>query len=211
MVRLPWSENELPSYEIVRQFIVKYSHTNGYYEIVHDKYNIFQFWNKEYIEALSKEVIDRVAEDLVLEVCAGDGQLTHWLKEKGVNIIATDNFERGLKPKFSVIKFSAIRAIKKHNPVMVIASWIEACDPLDYRILKTGVPYVILIGEPEGITCGSERAWRAFKRLGYRQDYLQDVDKYNLCRTDYTWSIDDRIRPHSATVLFSRLESKECE
>ncbi len=178
--------------------------------------NIFQVWNKEYIEALSKEIPSLIRKDLVLEVAAGDGMLSHWLREYGVNIKATDNMswhnkepnERvpPLKLHSEVEKLDAISAIRKYKPRMVISSWIPYGSEIDCEILDEDPEYLILIGEGDGGCTGSSKFWEDFywKQKGYTKHDL-DVDTWNLCRTDYGHSYG---RSHGSTVLYTRLNAQ---
>jgi len=165
--------------------------------------NIFQVWCDEYIDELKNEIKKLVGDDLVLEVCAGDGMLTHWLKEKGVNIIATDNMswhnkdKRPIKLYGQAIAIDAIDAIKKFKPRLIIASWVEYGSTLDVDILKENPEFFINIGERYGGCTGSELLWESYDKRGYASKELENVDKYNLCRTDDALGVR-----HSSTTLF---------
>lgn len=189
--------------------------------------NIFQLWNKEYIEALSKEILNLVGEDLVLEVAAGDGMLSHWLREHGVNIKATDNMSwhqqseiysnpayknrSRIKTHGEVEELDAISAIRKYKPRMVIASWLPYESELDCEILDEEPEYLILIGEGCGGCTGSTKFWgdwhwdeeskmlSHWSQKGYSEENL-DVDTWNLCRTDY----GDQFGRHGSTTLYTR-------
>jgi len=188
--------------------------------------NIFQLWNKEYIETVSEAILNLVGEDLVLEVAAGDGMLSHWLREYGVNIKATDNmswhqqndahddrkrrFHRPTQIHSEVEELDGISAIRKYNPRMVIASWIEYCSELDCEILDERPEYLILIGEGNGGCTGSTKFWgdewnednktpAYWTQKGYSEKEL-DIDVWNICRTDYPWN-----HSHGSTMLYTRL------
>lgn len=173
---------------------------------------LFQLWNKEYVEELSVEIKKLVNDKLVLEVAAGDGMLSHWLREYGVNIKATDdmswhNFDRTeypIKIRSEVEKLDAIEAIQKYKPNLVIASWIPYGSDLDYKILKEKVSYFIIIGEGPGGCTGSEVFWEKYEEEGYVWEYFKEVDKYNICRTDSAIQ-NIRIYKHSSTALFKRV------
>jgi len=226
----PFYYKELPTFQSVSDSLSERENINvkNYEEswfTVCSKNNIFQIWNKEYIEALSKEILNLVGEDFVLEVVAGDGMLSHWLREHGVNIKATDNMSwhkqmpntririTPIEIHSDVEELEAIEAIRKYKPKMVIASWIPYGHDLDCEILDEEVEYLILIGEGRGGCTGSMKFcgddWGEdnetpayWKLKGYNEDDL-DVDTWNLCRTDYgnKWG-----RHHGFTTLYTRGE-----
>jgi len=199
---------KLPDYRTVEEFFKEFTRPDKYaafWSFV-DRYAIYQFWNKEYIECLAGEIKRRVGSNLVLEVAAGDGMLSYWLRKHGVNVKATDSGEwyDRVKRRAPVEIIDAVSAIKKYKPKMVIASWLPVGEPLDIEIFNVcaemRVPYIILIGETDG-ACGSLRFWeeKYWRRVGYEEEYLNRCDEYNLCRTDYYAGVWFR---HSSTILF---------
>ena len=160
----------------------------------------YQYWNKEYIEQLSIIIKNLKLKSTVLEVCAGDGLLTKCLVEHNIEMMATDNNSwTSIVKKYNVETYDAINAIKMFGPELVIASWIPFESSLDYQILLTKVKHFILIGEIRGGCCGSEYIWENYENAGYMMTELDDIDRYNLCRTD-----DEMNMNHSHTILFSR-------
>lgn len=167
--------------------------------------NIFQLWNKEYIESLAEEIKSLVGEDPCLEVAAGDGMLSHWLRQRGVNIKATDDMSRtgesAIKLRSEVEKLDAIEAIQKYRPRLVVVSWVEYTSTLDTQILDERPEYVIIIGEGHGGCTGSEDLWENYSEKGYSLEYLSKVDQFNICRTDSA-ILGFSLRRHSCTALF---------
>lgn len=149
---------------------------------------LFQLWNKEYIQALADKIRSVIANDLIIEVCAGDGMLSHWLREHEVNIRASDNMQTQIKTHSEVEKLGAISTIRKYKPRMVVASWINYGSELDCDIIDEKPEFLILMGEgPNGCT-GSEKFWGDRKEPywqqgGYTQEFLE-ADKWNICRSD---------------------------
>jgi hypothetical protein len=209
-------KTKLLDYRTIKNFIE--SDRNEPFSICNEE-NIFQLWTKEYIKNLSKIIRKLIKDNLVLEVCAGDGTLSHWLRQYGVNIIATDNFSWGVNGKhkstrenpiisvFEVQKMEALEAIDYYSPRMVIASWIPYGDSLDIKILKKKVEYFILIGESKWGCTGTIDFWDEYKKLGYEEIIFKGCDTYNLCRTDYSWDSDNKLMKHSITSLF-KLKNK---
>lgn len=225
----PFYYKELPTFQKVvaslreRDSIDVKNYEDAWFTVCR-KNNLFQIWNKEYIEALSKEILNLVGKDLVLEVAAGDGMLSHWLREYGVDIKATDNMswhnheptDRNIPIKLhsEVEELDAIEAIRKYKPRMVIVSWIPYSNELDCEILDEDPEYLILIGEGRGGCTGSmkfcgddwgedNKTSAYWKQKGYNEDDL-DVDKWNICRTDYghEWGHN-----HGSTTLYTSSEA----
>jgi len=195
----------LPSYKTVEQFFREYTCPERYSQFFDfvERYGIYQFWNKEYIECLAGEIKRRVGSDLVLEVAAGDGMLSFWLRQYGVNVKATDSgkWYDKIKRSTEVEILDAVSAIRKYKPRMVVASWLPWDEPIDIQVFDEKVPFIVLIGEENGAT-GSRRFWdeRYWEKAGYAKEY-SECDRWNFCRTDYVreggggW--------HSSTTFFT--------
>lgn len=215
----PFYYKELPTFQSVSDSLnerdsieVKRSLDDSWFTVC-SKNNIFQIWNKEYIEALSKEILNLVGKDFVLEVAAGDGMLSHWLREYGVNIKATDNMSRepSIQTYSEVEELDAVSAIRKYESRMVVASWIEYDSELDCEILDEEPEYLILIGEGNGGCTGSTKFWgdnwdedNKIPAYWIKKEYGEkqlEVDTWNLCRTDYghKWG-----RHHGSTMLYTK-------
>ena len=122
----------------------------------------FSFINYAYIDALS----NFLAGKKVLEVMSGNGLLSMLLKEKGIDIIATDiapGYENEYNFKVfnpDIEKLDAIAAIEKYGKDIdfVIMSWPPYNDPIASEVMKkikktNDNIEVIYIGEgPDGCT-----------------------------------------------------------
>lgn len=143
---------------------------------------IFQFWFEEYIDGLAKYILANVGYSLVLEVGAGDGQLTKLLKAKGINILATDDYSWKIR-KTNVEKLDHKQAIDKYKPAMVISSWMPYHrDWTRYFRKSQSVEHYILIGEAYGGCCASDPSFYNHKGWTKTEDF--DFDRFNLCRSD---------------------------
>jgi hypothetical protein len=196
---------KLPDYRTVEEFFKEHARPDKFavfWNFV-DRYAIYQFWNKEYIECLAEEIKRRVGSDLVLEVAAGDGMLSHWLRKHEVNIKATDSGKMydEIKKRTEVEIIDAVSAIRKCKPRMVIASWLPWDELIDIQIFDEKVPIIVLIGEEDGAT-GSKRFWdeKYWEKAGYTKEY-GECDKWNLCRTDYITETGRGF--HSSTAFYT--------
>lgn len=126
---------------------------------------IFEIWNKEYIEGLSNYMSKRLdalgatPENPVriVEVGAGDGKLSAFLKEHmddvadRVDIIATDSGEwDGIDQMQDVESYSAQEAVAEFKPDIVISSWMPFTTDFtkEFREQESVKEY-ILIGDSE--------------------------------------------------------------
>jgi hypothetical protein len=163
---------------------------------------VFEFWNKEYIDAFSEYLIQRAKEFQstkekplqILEVGAGNGKLTHFLKEQfekkkieNIVIRATDSGEwmkpregisQIITPHFPVEILDYKEALEKYKPDVVICSWMpyEEDWTADFRATDSLKEY-ILIGEKDGGCCG--HPWETW---GANPSYISRGEKPELYR-----------------------------
>jgi hypothetical protein len=110
-------------------------------------------WQKRYLMPLvkqrgiycfySRELIVRLTEIIgtrsCLEIAAGDGTLTRFLAEAGVNIRATDDFswQQGVDHPESVMRMDARASLVQHSPEVVICSWPPAGNDFERHVFLT--------------------------------------------------------------------------
>lgn len=166
----------------------------------------FQFWNKQFNDELEK-ILLKLKPKLILEVGAGDGTLSKILKDRGFNIIATDNYSWSFRKRyFKVEKIDYKKALEKYKPDIIISSWMPLGTDWtkDFRKTKS-VKHYITIGEVDAC-CGGD--WT--DRKTWPMTYQEKASKYALCRTDDLWwqnnnQLNDYfMMHHSAVYLFSR-------
>ena len=79
------SIDELPTYDEVLRFKEEeYSINNPNKQFL----GVWQVYNKEFVDELTKE-IKNLDVSPIIEVCAGSGKLSYWLRKNGINIVAT--------------------------------------------------------------------------------------------------------------------------
>ena len=110
----------------------------------------------------SSALVDRLAEMLafgtVLEIGAGDGTLTRFLKNRGVPITATDNYawKHAITYPEWVIKQDAREALSAYNPEAVICSWPPAQNEFERHVFSTpSVRLYIVIGSRHRVAFGN--------------------------------------------------------
>lgn len=192
---------------------------------------VFELINREFIEALGDYLIKRAKElsdnshdetIVILEVGAGSGRLTHFLKENiekkatgtKIKFIATDSGDLGIKSIYPVedqVKYQD--AIKKYDPKIILVSWMpfEEDWTKDFRDSKSVEEY-ILIGEANGGCCGDKwKTWGCqsyfdndkkspYEEEGFAKNKLDDISRHQICRAD-----DPGKYGCSSTVSFRRI------
>ena len=155
---------------------------------------IFQFFSREFIDFLT-ETIKNIQANKIVEIGAGDGLLSHFLREKGIDIHPTDDHSRDdIEHPERVEKLSHKEALKKYNPDLVIINWEEYTFDYAVDVLKyPSVKYVIWIGEYNGGCTGSEKLWN------YKN---KDTDNpYCLARTD-SMMFGNSVHKHTGVWIF---------
>ena len=231
----------LPTHkEIAMAFGAKKMFSEEWHNLFHHEENhVFELLNEEYVNALNDYLSERiknieVKEDepiIILEVGAGNGRLTHFLKEKlkekypnnGVEFIATDSNEGTsgikIKPGFPVENLDQEDALKKYNPQIVLSSYMPYGKDFteDFRNTKSVKEY-ILIGE---ISCCGD-LWKTwgddleynnndnelppYKSDGFDLYHLEKLRKHQICQSDepYICLADNHCKSNSSTVSFRR-------
>ncbi len=121
---------------------------------------IYCFYSGRLIEKLAALIGNRSC----LEIAAGDGTLTRFLKDRGVRITASDNASWTHAVTFpeSVVKRDAKDALKAYAPEVVICSWPPAGNDFEARVFKTrSVRMYIVIGSRHEFATGN---WNEYNR-----------------------------------------------
>jgi hypothetical protein len=119
-------------------------------------------WQKRYLMPLverkgiycfySNQLVSRIA-DLIdgrpcLEIGAGDGTLTRFLQDRGVQMTATDDYSWPDRIRYpeSVVHMDARSALSHYSPQVVICSWPPAQNTFEREVFRTaGVELYIVI------------------------------------------------------------------
>mgnify|MGYP003644423517 CR=1 FL=1 len=121
---------------------------------------IYCFYSWQLIEELALLIGPRSC----LEIAAGDGTLTRFLKNNGVQITATDNgsWKHAVQYPDWVVKRDAREALKAYAPEVVICSWPPADNDFECQVFKTrSVQVYIVIGSRHRFAAGN---WNEYKR-----------------------------------------------
>lgn len=120
---------------------------------------IYCFYSRALIEALAGMVGSRNC----LEIGAGDGTLTRFLKDRGIQLTATDNhgWSQAVKYPEWVIKLDARAALTTYTPEVVICSWPPSQNDFERDVFNTpSVQLYIVIGSRHQFAFGN---WKDYK------------------------------------------------
>jgi hypothetical protein len=114
---------------------------------------IYCFYSKPLVRKLAEMIGDRSA----LEIAAGDGTLSRFLADAGVDITPTDDHSwRDVKFPESVIRQDAREAIRSRQPQVVICSWPPAGNDFEREVFRTpGVELYVVIGSRHRFATGN--------------------------------------------------------
>jgi hypothetical protein len=121
---------------------------------------IYCFYSRRLIDDLAVLIGTRSC----LEIAAGDGTLTRFLKDRGVRITATDDgsWTGAAQNPDGVVKRGAREALKDYAPEVVICSWPPAGNDFERRVFKTrSVQTYIVIASRHRFAAGN---WDDYKR-----------------------------------------------
>jgi hypothetical protein len=151
------------------------------YEHIHKpcvELDIFQFYSKEFIEHLT-ESIKKWNAKKIIEIGAGDGYLSGFLRKRGIDIIATDDHSRQfIEHQEHVEKLNHKEALEKYNPDLVVMNWEEHQDTVSIDVLEyPSVKYLVWVGEGFTGCNGHGDLW-------YFDSY-RTYNPYCLARSDF--------------------------
>lgn len=119
---------------------------------------IYCFYSQALIEALAGMIASRSC----LEIGAGDGTLTRFLKNQGVQLTATDNhgWKNAVAYPEWAIKLDAREALATYAPEVVICSWPPSQNDFERHVFSTpSVQLYIVIGSRLQSAFGN---WKAY-------------------------------------------------
>lgn len=121
---------------------------------------IYCFYSRALIEALASMIAARSC----LEIGAGDGTLTRFLKNQGVQLSATDShgWENTVEYPAWVVKLDAREALAAYAPEVVICSWPPSQNDFERDVFNTpSVQLYIVIGSRHQFAFGN---WKDYKQ-----------------------------------------------
>ncbi|MCW1948997.1 MAG: hypothetical protein KIH89_000925 [Candidatus Shapirobacteria bacterium] len=153
----------LPTYsQLIQQFRSLDSSELAYTLRSNDIRFIHEFFNQEFVEQLSLYLIHQFQDPKlqprkVLEICAGDGLLSHHLNQQlkpfNIESVPTDSKTNRIPEWFPVKKLNHQQAIETHPYPIVLCSWMPKGLDLTPDLRNAScISEYILIGDPQ--VCG---------------------------------------------------------
>lgn len=130
---------------------------------------IYCFYSKKLVQSLATMIGSKSC----LEIAAGDGTLTRFIKDQGTQIIATDNraWRFSINYPDTVIDCDAEEALRKYNPEIVICSWPPKNNDFEHYIFKTdSVQTYILIASRSESVSGNWAEYRKQSTFSFEED-----------------------------------------
>jgi hypothetical protein len=96
---------------------------------------IYCFYSRQLIAAL----VEKIGTRPCIEIAAGDGTLTRFLAQQGVQIKASDDYswEHAVRYPEQVARLDAKEALRLHAPEVVVCSWPPAGNNFERQIFRT--------------------------------------------------------------------------
>lgn len=130
---------------------------------------IYCFYTRTLLRRLAREIGDRRC----LEIGAGDGTLAGFLAAQGVDIVATDDHSWADSVEYptTVLRQSATKALREHEPSVVLCSWPPPGNPFERLVFATpSVELYIVISTHCEMNAGNWPAYRAQQEFDLDDD-----------------------------------------
>jgi hypothetical protein len=197
------AKKELPIYEwivnniFVKHAITDYDNRHNTVDKIHYACNvleIYQFYSIEFIDHIAK-TINQLGARRIIEIGAGDGFLSYFLKRSGIDILPTDDYSRPCTNRLeSVERLGHKDSLKKYDPDLVVINWEELDGTHSLDVLKyPSVEHLLWIGEDEYGCTGSRDLWQF--------DFEDTKNPYCISRTDECL-FGDRVNKHTRVIIF---------
>jgi hypothetical protein len=123
---------------------------------------IYCFYSRELVRGL-RELIG--ARGPCVEIAAGDGTLSRFLRAEGVDVVATDDYswqKTRREQVGDVVEQDAVAALRSRAPRVVLCSWPPAGNPFEAEVFRTpSVEMYVVIGSRSEFASGDWTAYRA--------------------------------------------------
>ena len=133
---------------------------------------IYCFYSAQLVDRLAALIGDRPC----LEIAAGDGTLARFLRERGVDVTATDDhsWKHAVTFPDDVIRQDAREALRVHAPSVVICSWPPAGNRFEQHVFRTrSVDLYIVISSRHTFASGSWDDYRS--QTGFEMEEDQSL------------------------------------
>lgn len=125
-----------------------------------EPHGIYCFYSRRLVRALR----DLIGERSCLEIAAGDGTLSRFLRAEGVDVTATDDHSWSARVDFpaDVVRQEAREALRRRAPEVVVCSWPPAGNAFERHVFETeSVQLYVVIASRHEFASGD---WDAYRR-----------------------------------------------
>jgi hypothetical protein len=123
---------------------------------------IYCYYSRELIAGLRELIGGRGP---CVEIAAGDGTLSRFLRDAGVDVVATDDYswqKTRREQVGDVVVQDAVAALRERAPRVVLCSWPPAGNPFEAEVFRTeSVELYVVIGSRSEFAAGNWAAYRA--------------------------------------------------
>jgi hypothetical protein len=126
-----------------------------------------------YSRRLVKELATTIGDRKTLEIAAGDGTLSRFLTQEGVDVTATDDhsWDHSIDFPENVKKQDAESALEEHQPQVVICSWPPAGNDFEHQVVETPtVELYVVIASQHAFAAGNWTAYSEQTEFDYSED-----------------------------------------
>ena len=173
----------LPTYEEARKLISffevrkqTFPNEKSWSRFCLENIGVWSVYNIEFVDGLA-DVISRLSEPPILELCAGDGKLSYHLRKRGIDIKATDDYsDESIPRKENFVERRDYReALEEYKPRIVVVGWWPAV-----KRYALNFPTVSHFLE---FPC-ADKDYQRFNRDGVEISLLVNLSKHYICCGD---------------------------
>ena|SRR3989344_3123086 len=160
----------------------------------------------EFVDALV-EVMRELEGAPCVEICAGKGKLSYHLHQRGIEIVATDDFSWGSPHNSALVeRLSHRETLERYRPSIVLGSWIPMKTRIGFDVMDfPSVRYFIDIGEK--VDHATWMTAEVYQRTDWERRTLPSVERYSFSASDDFLGnpTAGAFHTYSAVTLFTRI------
>ena len=167
----------LPTYGQVLAQMAAAERSNGWL-VACEQVGRFVAVNEQFVAALARQ-LGALGGSPIVEVCAGDGELADRLRDRGVEVIATD-----IDPPAgsAVVRAGAAEALRRYQPCVVLGSFVPFDSGVDAQVsAEPCVLHYVRLDARLGGQFGGPALWDG---AAWRATQLDEATRWMICRHD---------------------------
>lgn len=134
-----------------------------------ESHGVYCFYSADLVKEIAALIGDRRA----VEIAAGDGALTRFLRRRGARLTASDDYSWSGKISYpaEVLNCDAHTILRRENPEVVLCSWPPAKNRFEEHVFRTSsVQRYIVIGSEHRFAFGNWAVYRSQSLFRLRKD-----------------------------------------